>query len=130
MPSTFTRSRSGVLRFIATLAVVWLPSGCIAALGAGSIITTDKTPIDHAWSLSTGKDCSTVRKQQGLTYCVEDEVIPPVNVHCYPTLGEVSCYEAPDPYPGKQRTVGSRQALAAPPATPPVPFMGASPPGR
>src|SRR5512147_2007345 len=86
--------------------------GCVAALGAGSVVATDKTPIDHVVSLVTGKDCSIVRQHRGLTYCVEDEITPPVRVHCYPTIGEVSCYGEPDPFPGHQRELGSGPAVA------------------
>ena len=89
-----------------------LLGGCAAAIGAGTVAVTDKTPIDHVYSLVTGKDCSMVRKERGLTYCVEDEKTPAVLVHCYPTLGEVTCYNQPDPFPGRQRKVGSEPALA------------------
>ena len=71
-----------------------------------------KTPVDHIVSLVTGKDCSIVRQHRGLTYCVEDEVTPPVQVHCYPTIGEVTCYGEPDPFPGHQRELGSGSAVA------------------
>ena len=92
-----------------------LESGCVAALGAGSIALTDKTPIDHVYSLVTGKDCSVVRSNQGLTYCLEDEVTPRLDVHCYPTLGETTCYDRRDPYPGGQRELASQSRPAAPP---------------
>jgi hypothetical protein len=81
--------------------------GCAAAIGAGTVAATDKTPVDHLVSLVTGKDCSIVRRYRGSTYCVEDEMTPPVRVHCYPTLGEVTCYAEPDPFPGGQRKLGS-----------------------
>ena len=92
-----------------------MSGGCVAAIGAGTVAATNKTPIDHLVSLVSGKDCSVVRQHRGLTYCVEDEVTPAVRVHCYPTLGEVSCYAAPDPFPGGQRELGRAQALAAMP---------------
>ena len=92
-----------------------ISGGCVAAVGAGTVAATNKTPIDHLVSLVSGKDCSVVRQHRGLTYCVEDEVTPAVRVHCYPTLGEVSCYAAPDPFPGGQRELGRAQALAAMP---------------
>jgi hypothetical protein len=83
--------------------------GCAAAIGVGTVAATDKTPVDHLVSLVIGKDCSVVRKHRGSTYCVEDEATPPVRVHCYPTLGEVTCYAEPDPFPGGQRKLGSEQ---------------------
>lgn len=83
--------------------------GCAAAIGAGTVAATHKTPVDHLVSLVTGKDCSVVHRHRGSTYCVEDEITPPVRVHCYPTLGEATCYAEPDPYPGGQRKLGSEQ---------------------
>jgi hypothetical protein len=97
----------------AALMLCLMAGGCVAAIGAGTVAATDKTPVDHLVSLVTGKDCSVVRQNRGLTYCAEDEVTPPVTVHCYPTLGEVSCYAEPDPFPGGQRELGSAQAVAA-----------------
>lgn len=101
------------LRVAAAIMLCLMAGGCVAAIGAGTVAATDKTPVDHLVSLVTGKDCSVIRQNRGLTYCVEDEVTPPVRVHCYPTLGEVSCYAKPDPFPGGQRELGSAQALAA-----------------
>jgi hypothetical protein len=89
--------------------ILLVDGGCAAAIGAGTVAATDKTPVDHLVSLVTGKDCSVVRRQRGSTYCVEDEITPPVRVHCYPTLGEATCYAEPDPFPGGQRKLGSEQ---------------------
>lgn len=98
-----------VLRLLiaAAIPLAVLPGGCMAALGAGTVAATDKTPVDHVYSLVSGKDCSLIRKQRGLTYCVEDEIILETAVHCYPTLGETTCYQAADPYPGGQREVSA-----------------------
>lgn len=62
-----------------------------------SIINTDKTLIDHAVSLSTGQDCSTIRKIDGKSYC-KKEPVPETPLYCYRTLAAVSCYRTPDPY--------------------------------
>jgi hypothetical protein len=99
--------------FAASLMLCLFAGGCVAAIGAGTVAATDKTPVDHLVSLVTGKDCSIVRRDRGLTYCVEDDVTPPVRVHCYPTLGEATCYAAPDPFPGGQRKLGSEQPSTA-----------------
>jgi hypothetical protein len=100
----------------AVLLAALLPGGCVAALGAGTfagtLSATGKTPMDHAYSLATGKDCSLVRKQRGLTYCIEDESVVEQALHCYPTLGETMCYRSPDPYPGGQRAIGAPPRLA------------------
>jgi len=67
---------------------------------------TDKTLEDHAVSAYSGKNCSTVRTNQGRTYCEEDEKNPQAQVHCYPTLGKVTCYKKADPYKDNQQRVG------------------------
>ncbi len=96
----------GMTRILATLAVGLLIAGCAAAVGVEgvSVIATDKTLGDHVISLSSGKNCSSVRKERGLTYCEEDEVVPQMNVYCYRTLGEVTCYDKPV-FEGKQERV-------------------------
>jgi len=71
--------------------------GNFSIISSGVVMATDKTLSDHLMSYRTGKDCSTVRVEQGRTYCREDEPNPMPTVHCYQTLGDVMCYAAPDP---------------------------------
>ncbi len=85
-----------------------------AALNAGSIIASDKTLVDHAISTLSGKDCATVRKEAGLTYCKEDEAVALQPMYCYPTLGDVTCYPSRDPYHGRQRTVDQTVTATGP----------------
>jgi hypothetical protein len=63
-----------------------------------STIATEKTLGDHAISYLSNKDCSIVRKDQGLTYCKEDDpqLIREAKVYCYNELGKVTCYKEPD----------------------------------
>ena len=66
------------MRVLAILAVLGFIAGCSAVPGFAqvqgvSVIGTDKTLEDHVISLASGKNCSTVRREKGLTYCVEDE---------------------------------------------------------
>ena len=83
----------------------WVPREAIKTAGNYSIISsgvlmaTDKTLTDHLVSFNTGKNCSTVRLEQGRSYCREDEPnpMPAANVTCYQTLGDVTCYTQPDP---------------------------------
>ena len=84
-----------------------MATGCVGAVGAVegvSVMATDKTVGDHVISLSSGKNCSTLRKDRGLTYCEEDEKTPLMNVYCYRTLGEITCYDKPV-FEGKQERV-------------------------
>ena len=68
----------------------------LAVADAAVVIGTDKTIADHVISVASGKDCSLVRVERGMTYCKEDEVVPMPEVYCYRELGGVSCYDAPD----------------------------------
>ncbi len=63
-----------------------------------SLMGSDKTLVDHAVSMSSGKNCSTLRKEQGLTYCAEDMPQIRQNIYCYRDLGGVTCYDRADPH--------------------------------
>jgi len=75
-------------------------------LEGATVVGTGKTVADHIVSFTTGKNCSTVRKNTGRHYCEEDEVAPPENVFCYSTLGDVTCYDRPAPHGETKRHVG------------------------
>ncbi|MEX2450179.1 MAG: hypothetical protein WD407_04925 [Rhodospirillales bacterium] len=76
-------------------------SAC-AQYGIAEVVTTTstgKTLSDHAVSFGSGKDCSTTRYQNGLTYCKEDEKdLKQTGLYCYPTLGAATCYDRPNPH--------------------------------
>lgn len=74
-----------------------------------SVIASDKTATDHVVSLFSGKDCSVVRTERGLSYCVEDEVRIESRVFCYQTLGSVSCYDRPDPRRSPDELMGQNE---------------------
>ena len=99
------------MRVLAILAVLGFLAGCSAVPGFAqiqgvSVIGTDKTLEDHVISLTSGKNCSSIRKEKGLTYCEEDEPKVNPNIYCYKTLAEVTCYDRPDPYGGRQKKMG------------------------
>ena len=71
-----------------------------------TVVGTDKTIVDHFVSISSGKNCSTVRREQGLHYCEEDEPEIKARVYCYNTLGRVTCYDRPDPHTNGVQKVG------------------------
>lgn len=85
----------------------------LAGLEGASVIATDKTLIDHYVSYATGKNCSIIRREQGRTYCEEDELGESEEVYCYRTLGNVNCYA--EPVPGKQQWIGHRVPGTGPP---------------
>lgn len=69
----------------------------LAGLEGASIMGTKKSLVDHYVSYVTGKNCSTLRRDEGRTYCEEDEGGPPEEIYCYRTLGNVTCYAKPQP---------------------------------
>ncbi len=86
----------------------------LIGIEAISLIGTDKTLADHFVSFSRGKNCSTVRRQTGQTYCEEDEVTQPEEIYCYRTLGKVNCYAQPNPFDARNGTVGHTPPGAGP----------------
>lgn len=116
------------VRIILILLALML-SGCASLLGAaaapgagiGTTVLSGKTPVDHLYSAISGKDCSIIRNRQGLTYCVEDERVPPVRVVCYRTLGDVSCYDQPNPFNDRQRAIVEDAGVTL------VPFVAPNP---
>lgn len=104
-------SRIRSCRFAGLLFVALLVSGCgtggLIALEGASVMASDKTASDHLVSLMSGKDCSVVRSEQGLAYCVEDQapILAP-KYYCYKTLGSVSCYDRPDPRRSPDQLIG------------------------
>ena len=92
------------------LPLVFLLSGCGltpemwagggAALGIGSIAVIGRTPIDAAVSLVTGRDCSVVRLEKHLSYCLAEELPPEEPPFCTRSLGRVDCWKDPAALPG------------------------------
>ncbi len=102
-PGTFKREQT-MRMIVAVLAVsaIGLVQACtvvppISMVEGAFVVGGDKTIADHVISLNSGKNCSFIRKERGLTYCEEDQVTVQPNVYCYKTLGEVTCYDRPDP---------------------------------
>ena len=88
-------------------------TGTLAHYDLFSFVASDKGIIDHAVSLGSGKNCSAVRLEKGMRYCEEDEVEVKSNVHCYKTLGRVSCYEQEDPYHTNKPSMGNNDHNSA-----------------
>ena len=104
------------MRLISALALlVFTLTSCAAVLPVAvvegvSLVTTGKAVEDHLFSAYSGKDCSAVRVNKGDTYCREDEPNPTPAVHCYQTLGDITCYDRPDPQRGETDEVASPQS--------------------
>jgi len=103
--------KSDFMRAIFILSGLLLFSACsmippVAAVEGVTAVATGKPLSDHILSISSGKHCSIVRSNEGRSYCEEDEVNPTPDIWCYKTLGNVSCYDRPNPYHGHQRRTG------------------------
>jgi hypothetical protein len=85
-----------------------------ALLEGATVIGTDKTIGDHVISFATGKNCSTIRKDLGRTYCEEDEIGHVDEVYCYRTLGRPTCYAIPSPH-GETNRIDHTPPGAGPP---------------
>jgi hypothetical protein len=80
-------------------------TGCVAAI---------TPPVDAAYSLVTGKDCSVVRWDQGKSYCRATERLPDALPYCTRSLGVVDCWRDPAAVPN----LGPDVADGAHPLTP------------
>lgn len=90
---------------IAGISVSACDPGTFTTFEAISLINSDKTLVDHVVSIGSGKDCSTVRKEKGMTYCLEDEPVAQQELYCYRDLGGVTCYDKPAPNKTTQQRV-------------------------
>ncbi|MBF0094077.1 MAG: hypothetical protein HQL33_06390 [Alphaproteobacteria bacterium] len=80
----------------------FMPRGISPGLLIGgdivSLANTRKTMADHVMSMVSGKDCSTLRAQDGDDYCIEHVKWLPREtpmVYCYRSLGTPTCYDRP-----------------------------------
>jgi hypothetical protein len=71
----------------------------VGAVTVGSVAAIGRTPVDAAYSLITGKDCSLVRLDEGKTYCRPIEPLPDAPPYCTRSLGVVDCWQDPAAVP-------------------------------
>jgi hypothetical protein len=70
-----------------------------AAVGVGSIAVIQRSPLDAAYSVLSGKDCSIVRLEQGKSYCRPVEPPPQPLPYCTRSLGVADCWQDPASLP-------------------------------
>ena len=103
-----------------TVVAVLMVTGCSAQPPVGTMLPWDlgasmltlpqtkKTPTDHLISMATGRDCSVIHYEQDGAFCQDPpKEIDRRSLYCFKTLGEVECHQRPDPYYGRERTLGS-----------------------
>jgi hypothetical protein len=75
-------------------------AGVVGGAEVASVVNTDKTLTDHVASNLTGRECSTLKIKSRGKYCIDPNSIPDPEpaVYCYRSLGDITCYDRPDPY--------------------------------
>ena len=110
-PIAKRRARTGATILIAGL----LAGACgtetsVYLLGAGlaNFIQSDRLPQDYLAELVTGKEYNTLAAIKDKGPLCRESFNPPIYekpIYCYRTLGQVKCYEEPDPYGPTTRRV-------------------------
>lgn len=70
------------------------PTGALVAAEAASIVVMGRGIVDIGVSAVSGRDCSLVRLDRGLSYCGPGEERGP-EAYCTRTLGTVDCWASP-----------------------------------
>ncbi len=85
-----------------TLAACGASSFLVLSGSMANFIQTDKLPTDYVAEWASGKECRTlVAMKDGGPLCRKSFDGPRVYekpVYCYRTLGQITCYDEPDPY--------------------------------
>ncbi|MDB5374770.1 MAG: hypothetical protein JWP04_3412 [Belnapia sp.] len=66
-----------------------------AAVVGGSVAVIGRTPVDAVVSVVSGRDCSAVRLDRGMSYCRPEEAPPAPPPFCTRSLGRVYCWTTP-----------------------------------
>ena len=89
------------------------PVGALAAVEVASVVVFGRGIADIGVSAITGRDCSIVRLDRGLTYCESLETAPALGPFCTRSLGVVDCWSNPEALPGLPREVADGPATTA-----------------
>lgn len=86
------------------------PVGALAAAEVASVVVFGRGIADIGVSAISGRDCSIVRLDRGLTYCAPIEPPPVPGPFCTRSLGVVDCWINPEALPTPQRSVADGPA--------------------
>ncbi len=86
------------------------PVGALAAAEAASVVVFGRGIADIGVSAISGRDCSIVRLDRGLTYCAPRDSSPDPGPFCTRSLGVVDCWINPEALPMLQRQVSDGPA--------------------
>jgi hypothetical protein len=79
-----------------------------------SVIVIGRSPVDAVYSAATGKDCSVVRLDQGLSYCRPVDPPPEPPPFCTRSLGAANCWADPASLPGQPTPVADGPSALTP----------------
>ena len=79
------------------------PTGALAVAEIASVVVFGRGIADIGVSAVTGRDCSIVRLDRGLTYCAPIEPPPAPGPFCTRSLGVADCWINPEALPTPQR---------------------------
>src|SRR4051794_9866311 len=88
------------LRAAVLPAILFLPGceaavsviGGMAATNIGTTMVIGRTVPHAVVSVASGRDCSAVRLDRGLSYCVPEEAPPVPPAYCTRSIGGVDCW--------------------------------------
>lgn len=89
------------------------PTGALVAADVVSVVVFGRGIVDIGVSAISGRDCSIVRLDRGLTYCAPRDLPPDHGPFCTRSLGVVDCWSNPEALPESQRQVADGPALTA-----------------
>ena len=89
------------------------PVGALAAVEVASVVVFGRGVVDIGVSAISGRDCSIVRLDRGLTYCEARDLPANSGPFCTRSLGVVDCWSNPAALPGSPREVADRPASTA-----------------
>ncbi len=76
-------------------------AGPALVAGGASLVLTGRTPVDHAASWYTGRDCSAVRLELRQSWCAPPPEPPAPPPFCTRALGGIDCWTEPPPGAGR-----------------------------
>ena len=98
------------LLFVVPGCAHWVePTGALAAAEIASVVVFGRGIADIGVSAISGRDCSIVRLDRGLTYCAPIQTPAPVPF-CTRSLGVVDCWINPQALPTPQTPVADGPA--------------------
>lgn len=71
------------------------PTGALLAAEAASVVVFGRGIVDIGVSAVSGRDCSIVRLDRGLTYCAAPDGPEQASAFCTRSLGVVDCWADP-----------------------------------